>query len=45
MFVSEYWFAWRPVVAQDGGRRRIAWLETVFRNRHPRGAWRYYTTN
>lgn len=54
MFHRENWFAWFPVTARTVAGTRIAWLETVIRERclPPQGAthssasaWRYYTTN
>lgn len=46
MRTGEYWFAWFPVVIKDRGRRRVAWLETVWRERivseYGSGPYRYY---
>ena len=47
MFRGRPWFAWYPVTVSDNGRRRIAWLETVWRDEfhHNDGtvSVRYYT--
>ncbi|WP_312412020.1 hypothetical protein [Shinella sp.] len=49
MFHRENWFAWFPVTARTVAGKRIAWLETVMRERletaSSASAWRYYTTN
>lgn len=48
MFNRENWFAWFPVSARTAYGTRIAWLETVIRERFETNssasAWRYYTT-
>lgn len=33
MFRGAPWFAWYPVVVSDNGQPRLAWLETVWRDR------------
>lgn len=33
MFRGAEWFAWYPVVVSDRGMPRLAWLETVWRDR------------
>jgi hypothetical protein len=49
MFHRENWFAWFPVSARTAYGTRIAWLETVMRERFETAssasAWRYYTTH
>lgn len=49
MFHRENWFAWFPVTVRARGGKRIAWLETVVRERFETNssasAWRYYTTH
>lgn len=45
MFHQEEWFAWFPVVITTHEGKRLAWLETVVRERHALatfGGWRYY---
>lgn len=46
MFRGENWFAWFPVIVRQAGGRRLAWLETVWRERivSPQGSgpYRYY---
>ena len=46
MFHRENWFAWFPVTARTAYGTRIAWLETVIRERfetnRSASAWRYY---
>lgn len=48
MFNRENWFAWFPVSARTAYGTRIAWLETVIRERFETAKgdspWRYYTT-
>lgn len=56
MLEREDWFAWFPVAAADRfGRKRVAWLQTVTRERPAffvlgqpgasgAGPWRYYVT-
>lgn len=34
--VGESWFAWRPVLLEDG---RFAWLQPLWRQRVDRGVW------
>lgn len=45
-FEKENWFAWFPVSVRKRGGRRIAWLETVRRERivspYYCGPYRYY---
>lgn len=42
---SERWFAWAPVIAHTRDGWRLAWLETITRERYVTaagaGAWRY----
>lgn len=33
MFSGDEWFAWRPVRAKSRSGYRVAWLETVWRDR------------
>lgn len=46
MFTTELWFAWFPVRVSTQAGQRMAWLETVMRERAEtrlgHGAWRYY---
>lgn len=46
MICGGSWFAWFPVVVKDRGIRRIAWLETVWRERivgpNGSGPYRYF---
>lgn len=46
MFQSGDWFAWYPVRVKTMRGQRVAWLETVYRERFRTscgtGAWRYY---
>ena len=46
MFRGENWLAWFPVVVRHSGGRRLAWLETVWRERavspYGGGPYRYY---
>ena len=48
MFERDTWFAWFPVPARAAYGTRLAWLETVFRERFVTAStaskWRYYTT-
>lgn len=43
---GENWFAWFPVIARHRGVRRLAWLETVYRelivSPYGSGPFRYY---
>lgn len=47
MFRGAPWSAWYPVVVSDNGYRRLAWLETVWRdechNRDGSVSVRHYT--
>ena len=49
MFQRNEWFAWFPVIVSTPAGQRLAWLETVQRERawtnNGAGPWRHYAYN